>query len=146
MVWTSDLPVLEVKMWQSSLDTQLNCLTKIKNLLLSILYKHYLPKFSKLKKPTAEVKIWNSINYSTICCQMHSGTMAIWFCKALAKNFLMYLEAMFLKPNFSFTKGGRYFLSLKCIFFLPLGKKSKKNGNTIRACLLACLFACFPSK
>jgi len=43
-----------------------------------IFYKHCLSKISELKKPTAKVKIWDLINYSTICCWIRTGTTVVW--------------------------------------------------------------------
>jgi hypothetical protein len=125
------------KMWQSTLDT-LKLSHKNNKIMFIILYKHYLPKNFKIKKPTAKVKIWNLTNYSTICYRIHSGTMVIWFCKALANKILMYLEGMFLSLIFPSQKGAGIFFYWNA-FFLALGEKEKKKE--ILWCLLACLLA-----
>ncbi len=67
--------LLEVK--DGSVYTQLDCITKTTKSFFIILYKYYLTKNSKLKKPTAKIKIWNLINYLAVCCQICLGTMVL---------------------------------------------------------------------
>ncbi len=48
---------------------------KTSNELIINLYSLLIKKFQNSKKSKVEVKIWNLINYSTVCCQIQSGSM-----------------------------------------------------------------------
>jgi len=67
---------------------------------------HYLLKFSELKKPSAEFKIYDLITYSTVCCRIWSGStvsvlppslwywaisLSMWVEQCIFKNLMIFL-------------------------------------------------------
>jgi len=75
-VWTTDLVGSRTQSWDS-LDTLVCPINHV----FIIFHKNCMPKISELKKPSAKVKIYNLINYSTVCCHIRSEIL----CKTLIK-------------------------------------------------------------
>jgi hypothetical protein len=60
-IWTLDLSILEFIHMRLS--------HKNNKIVFIILYKPYVSKTSELKNQLPKFKIWNLINYSTVCCR-----------------------------------------------------------------------------